>query len=143
MQYDQIPAPATCTVIEIADGHTSTVSVVVTGSGQDVAVAPGEIAEADVSDTYGLAAGQLEVTKTITGPLAGQQGQVVIHTVCDGTALVPDLVILAGATSDRLRSTRASRAGELRGHRDSDRRHKHGVRGCHWQPSDCDDCTRW
>lgn len=101
MQYDQIPAPATCTVTETADGHTSTVSVVVTGSGQDVAVAPGEIAEADVSDTYGLAAGQLEVTKTITGPLAGQQGQVVIHTVCDGTALVPDLVIPSGATGDQ------------------------------------------
>jgi hypothetical protein len=28
---------------------------------------PGEIAEADISDTYGLLPGQLEVTKTIAG----------------------------------------------------------------------------
>ena len=49
---------------------------------------PGEIAEADISDTYGLVPGQLEVTKSIAGPLAGQQGQVVIHTVCNGTALI-------------------------------------------------------
>jgi hypothetical protein len=101
MQYDQIPAPATCTVTETTDGHTSTVSVDVTGSGQTVSVAPGEIAEADIGDTYGLAPGQLEVTKTIAGPLAGQQGQVVIHTVCDGTALAPDFVIPAGATGDQ------------------------------------------
>jgi hypothetical protein len=64
-------------------------------------VTPGEIAEADISDTYGLAAGQLEVIKTITGPVAGQQGPIVIHTVCDGTALAPDFVIPAGATGDQ------------------------------------------
>ena len=74
-QYDQIPAPATCTVTETADGHTSTVSVVVDGSGQTVSVPAGEIAEADISDTYGLVPGQLEVTKTIAGPAAGQQGR--------------------------------------------------------------------
>ena len=96
-QYDHIPAPATCTVTETADGHTSTVSVVVEGSGQTVSVPPGEIVEADISDTYGLVPGQLEVTKTIAGPLAGQQGMVVIHTVCNGTALTPDFVIPAGA----------------------------------------------
>lgn len=100
MQYDNIPAPATCTVTETADGSTSTVSVVVTGSGQPVSIGPGDIAEADISDTYGLAPGQLEVTKSIAGPLAGQQGQVVIHTVCGGTALTPDFVIPAGATGD-------------------------------------------
>ena len=37
------------------------------------------------------------MTKTIAGPLAGQQGMVVIHTVCNGTALAPDFVIPAGA----------------------------------------------
>jgi Domain of unknown function (DUF5979)/Thioester domain len=100
MQYDNIRIPATCRVTETVDGHTSTVSVDVKGSGQTVAVAPGEIAEADISDAYGLAPGQLEVTKSIAGPLAGQQGQVVIHTVCNGTALSPDLVIPAGATGD-------------------------------------------
>jgi hypothetical protein len=99
-QYDGIPAPATCTVTETADGHTSTVSVVVQGSGQTVSIPPGTIPEAGLGDTYGLAPGQLEVTKTIAGELAGQQGQVVIHTVCNGTPLTPDLVIPAGATGD-------------------------------------------
>jgi hypothetical protein len=97
MQYDHIRLPATCTVTEIADGHTSAVSVIVGGSGQKVSVPAGAIVEADISDTYGLLPGQLEVTKTIAGPLAGQQGTVVIHTDCNGTALIPDLVITPGA----------------------------------------------
>ena len=96
-QYDRIRVPAKCTVTEAADGHTSAVSVVVDGSGKTVSVPAGDIAEADISDTYGLVPGQLEVTKTIVGPLAGQQGTVVIHTVCNGTALTPDFVIPAGA----------------------------------------------
>ncbi len=37
------------------------------------------------------------VSKTIAGPAAGSQGQVTIHTVCDGTALTPDFVIGAAA----------------------------------------------
>jgi Domain of unknown function (DUF5979)/Thioester domain len=94
-QYDDIAAGATCTVTETANGHTSAVSVVVKGSGQKVPVPAGKIVEADISDTYGLLPGQLEVTKTIAGSLAGQQGMVVIHTVCNGTPL-PDFVISAG-----------------------------------------------
>ena len=100
-QYDHIRVPATCTVTETADGHTSTVSVDVEGSGQTVSVPAGDIVEADISDTYGLVPGQLEVTKSIAGPLAGQQGEVVIHTVCNGTALTPDFVIPAGAAGDQ------------------------------------------
>ncbi len=100
MQYDNIRLPAKCTVTETVDGHTSTVSVDVVGSGETVSVPAGDIAEADISDTYGLVPGQLEVTKSIAGPLAGQQGQIVIHTVCNGTALSPDLIIPAGATGD-------------------------------------------
>ena len=95
MQYDHIRVPATCTVTETVDGHTSTVSVDVEGSGQTVSVPAGDIVEADISDTYGLVPGELEVTKSIAGPLAGQQGMVVIHTVCNGTALIPDFVIPA------------------------------------------------
>jgi hypothetical protein len=95
-QYDRIRVPAKCTVTETADGHTSAVSVVVEGSGQSVSVPAGDIVEADISDTYGLLPGQLEVTKTIAGSLAGQQGMVVIHTVCNGTAVTPDFVIPAG-----------------------------------------------
>jgi Domain of unknown function (DUF5979)/Thioester domain len=95
-QYDDIPAPTTCTVTETVDGHNSAVSVDVEGSGQTVSVPAGSIAEADVGDTYGLVPGQLEVTKTIAGPLAGSQGQIVIHTVCtspNGTPVTPDFVI--------------------------------------------------
>ena len=39
--------------------------------------------------------GILVINKTITGPAAGLQGQVVIHTVCNGAALTPDFTILA------------------------------------------------
>ena len=101
-QYDRIRVPARCTVTETADGHTTTVGVIVEGSGQTVSIGPGDIAGVDISDTYGGPtpgiAGDLDVSKTITGPLAGQQGMIVIHTVCDGTALSPDFVIPAGAT---------------------------------------------
>ena len=95
-QYDNIPTPATCTVTETVDGHTSTVSVVVEGSGQTVSVPPGDVVEADVSDSYGLLPGQLLVTKTIAGHEAGQQSTVTIHTECDGEPLTPDFVIPAG-----------------------------------------------
>jgi hypothetical protein len=95
-QYDHIRVPATCTVTETADGHTSAVSVVVEGSGETVSVPAGEIVEADISDTYGLHPGQLKVTKTIAGPAAGQQGEIIIHTECNGTVLTPDFVIPAG-----------------------------------------------
>ena len=100
-QYDRITAPATCAVTETADGHTGTVTVVVEGSGQTVTVPPGDVVEADISDTYGLVPGQLEVTKTIAGPRAGQQGTVVIQTVCNGIHLSPDFVIPAGAANDQ------------------------------------------
>ena len=60
-----------------------------------MSVPAGGVVEADISDTYGLRPGQLEVTKTIAGPLAGEQGKVIIHTVCNGAALTPDFVIPA------------------------------------------------
>ena len=63
-----------------------------------VPVGAGEIVNAGISDTYGLLPGQLEVTKTIAGPLRGQQDVVVIHTVCTPAANTPDFPIAAGAT---------------------------------------------
>ena len=100
-RYDDIPAGADCTLTETADGHASAVSVVVEGSGQTVHVPAGGVVEADISDTYGLRPGQLEVTKTIAGPLAGQQGKVIIHTACNGAALTPEFVIPAGTPAER------------------------------------------
>jgi hypothetical protein len=96
MKYRLIRTPARCRITETVDGHTSTVSVVVEGSGQTVRVPPGRRVTANISDTYGLRSGELEVNKTIDGPAAGKQGEVVIHTVCNGTALTPDFVIPAG-----------------------------------------------
>jgi Domain of unknown function (DUF5979)/Thioester domain len=90
-----ITTPASCTVTETGDGSTSAVTVAVTGSGQTVTVPAGDAGTADLTDTYHFAPGSLTVDKTITGPAAGRQGQVTIHTVCDGTALTPDLVIPA------------------------------------------------
>ena len=44
------------------------------------------------------APGSLVVQKTITGPAAGHQGAVTIHTVCNGAALMPDFTIDAATT---------------------------------------------
>ena len=98
-EYDDIPANSSCTVTESDDGSNAFVSVVVTGSGQTVTVPAGGTATADLSDDYTLIPGSLVVSKTIAGPAAGLQGQVTIHTVCDGTALTPDFVIAAGAAA--------------------------------------------
>ena len=112
-QYDQIEAPAQCTVTETADGHTSTVPVVVEGSGQTASVAPGDIVEVHVSDSYAAAfgaasgveaasTGSLLISKTIAGPLARRQGPVTIRVACNGTALSPDFVIAARARAGRV-----------------------------------------
>jgi len=43
------------------------------------------------------ATGSLVINKTLAGPAAGSQGRIVIHVVCNGTALSPDFVIAAGS----------------------------------------------
>ncbi len=97
--YSGIPADSKCTVTETADGSTSTVSVVITGSGQEVTVPADAGATADLTDTYQSRPGSLVVNKTITGPGAGLQSPVTVHTVCGGTALSPDLTVVAGASA--------------------------------------------
>ena len=115
-QYDQIDAPAKCTVTETADGHTSTAPVVVDGSGQTASVAAGDIVEVHISDSYAAAfgaasgiqpasSGSLLISKTTAGPLARRQGPVTIRVACNGTALSPDFVIPA-----RTRAGRVSRS---------------------------------
>ena len=69
--YDNIPAGLTCTVTEEADGSTSTIGVVTTGSPQDVEIGANTEASAELTDTYGPVPGSLEVRKTINGPSAG------------------------------------------------------------------------
>jgi len=94
--YSGISAGASCVVTETADGATSSVSAVVTGSPDTVTIPPGGGGAAHITDTYGAVPGSLLVTKSITGPFAGQQGPVTVHAVCNGTALSPDFVIPAG-----------------------------------------------
>src|SRR6478609_274358 len=97
MTYDNIPVGTKCTVTEIHDGHTSTVTVEVDGSGETVTVGAGT-KTATITDTYSFVTpGVLVVKKSITGPGAGQQGEVVIQPTCDGTGL-PPFTIAAGAT---------------------------------------------
>ena len=93
--YNDIPGGSVCMVVETEDGNTSTLAVLKQGSGTEVTVPPGGTATADLSDTY--LTGELVVSKTITGTAAGSQGEVTIHTVCNGTALIPDLVVPAGS----------------------------------------------
>jgi uncharacterized repeat protein (TIGR01451 family) len=96
--YPGIPAGQRCTVTETQDGATDAVQVTTTGNGQTVRVPAGGTAHAELTDTYTpRPPGTLQVTKVVTGPAAGAQGRVVIHSVCNGTALSPDLVVPAGS----------------------------------------------
>src|SRR6478736_2800272 len=100
MTYDNIPVGTKCTVTEIHDGHTSTVTVEVDGSGETVTVGAGT-KTATITDTYSFVTpGVLVVKKSITGPGAGEQGEVVIQPTCDGTDLAP-FTIAAGATGQQ------------------------------------------
>ena len=89
---------------ETVDGHTSTVAVAVSGSGQEVTIPANGTATAAVTDRYTDVPGSLVVNKTIAGNAAGKQGQVTIGVTCGGTAL-PDFVIPAGADAGTVSKT--------------------------------------
>ncbi len=91
-------------VTETADGKTSTTSVVVVGSGQQVTVPAGGGVTAALSNNYTFLPGSLVVRKTISGPAAGSQAAVTIHVVCGGTALA-DFVIPAGSVAGTIDHT--------------------------------------
>lgn len=99
--YRRIAAGTKCTVIETSNGSVVGTDVVVTGDGQAVTILAGARKTVDVTDTYTAVSSpgpsSLLVTKTIAGPLAGQQGPVTLHVACDGTGPLPDFVIPAGA----------------------------------------------
>ncbi len=96
-RYSNIKAGTSCTVTETANGANSSVTVQTIGGNQTVTIAPGATAEASVIDHYDLAPGTLVVNKAVSGPGAGQQGQITVTATCDGTPLTPALVITAGA----------------------------------------------
>ena len=93
--YTGIPNGTPCRIFEIVDGRTSTISVTVTGRFQTETVAAGTTTSATITDTYTEIPGTILVPKLISGPAAGDQGDITITATCDGTAL-PDIVIPAG-----------------------------------------------
>ena len=102
--YDNIPAGLICTVTEQADGSTSTIGVVTTGSPQDVTISPNAEASAELTDTYAPVPGSLQVGKTINGPSAGSQGAITIAVTC-GSATLPEWTIPAGTGATTLTNT--------------------------------------
>ncbi len=89
----EVPAGSVCTVTELVDGSGGEVTTTVSGSGQSVTVPGGAVVPAGVTNVYGgtegggvLAAetGFLRVRKTIGGPAAGRQGEVVLRVDCGG-----------------------------------------------------------
>ncbi len=96
LTYPDIPAGQECTVTETENGETATVMVDTTGDGQTVTVPAGANVTVALTDTFEpRPPGSLEVTKVITGPAAGNQGPVVIRTMCNGVALTPVLLVPA------------------------------------------------
>ncbi len=95
--YGDIPAGSECTAVASSDGSNAKVSDVEGGGGTAVTIPPGGTATFHLTDTYET--GELVVNKTIEGPAAGLQGQVVVHTVCNGTALAPDLTVPANSVA--------------------------------------------
>jgi len=97
--YRHIVAGTTCIVTETSNGSVVGTDVVVTGDGQQVTIPAGGSKTVAITDTYtpvpSPGPSSLYVTKTIAGPLAGQQGPVTIQVVCNGTAF-PDFNIAGG-----------------------------------------------
>ena len=100
------------------DGSNAKVADIEGSDGTTVTIPPGGTATIYLTDTYET--GELVVNKTITGAAAGLQGQVVIHTVCNGTALTPDFTILANTAGGTYNHTYSGHTGrrELHGDRD-------------------------
>jgi TQXA domain-containing protein len=93
--YTNIPAGSKCTTQVTTDGSNSRVSDLEGGDGNTVDIPAGGTGTIHLTDGYEV--GELVINKTITGPAAGLQGEVVIHTVCNGTALSPDFTIAANS----------------------------------------------
>lgn len=101
--YTDVPADSVCSVTAIEDGHTSTVIVTVVGDGDEVDVPSGGHVTAHLTDTYEHVPdvpGELLVSKTISGPAAGQQGAVTIAVTCalDGTQNLSEQIHIPAGT---------------------------------------------
>ena len=87
--FDGIPAGSTCTVIEVIDGTTETVSVAGVGSGQQVAITPGGVATASLTDTFTAAA----APEATTAPIAEATGTLAVTGAAAQVGRLLDLAV--------------------------------------------------
>ncbi|MQW75430.1 LPXTG cell wall anchor domain-containing protein [Nocardioides sp. dk4132] len=84
LSFTGLPAGAQCTITETENGDNALVNLTASSLEPDtVTIAEGAIVEVVATNEYERAYGQLQVTKRITGPAAGAQGEVVIAVDCD------------------------------------------------------------
>ena len=93
---DDLPVGTVCTVTEPGDGASAAVSVETTVEGSPATVTADEVAQVTVTNTYQAVLSSLQVTKTIAGSAAGEQGAVTVHVSCDN-GLEQDIDIPANA----------------------------------------------
>ncbi|WP_146364568.1 thioester domain-containing protein [Arthrobacter yangruifuii] len=98
-----IPAGAMCTVTEPQSGATDVVTVS-TVLPAVVTIQPGLASEAVVTNDVAYTYGSLVVTKTLTGPGAGQQGDIRIMVTC-GDTFSQEILIPAGTAAGQQVST--------------------------------------
>ena len=99
-RFLNVPAGASCSVTELEDGSTPAI-LVETELPDPFTVPAGGEAEGTVTNTYTFAPGSISVSKAIDGEAAGNQGDIVLQTVCtlDGeTVLDETFTIPAGST---------------------------------------------
>ena len=95
--YPGVAAGALCTGTEVPNGSRGSIVPVIDVVGPlPKRVPPGASTRALVNDDFTAAHSAIKVHKTIKGPQAGEQGEIVITTTC-GTTTLPPLVIPAGA----------------------------------------------
>lgn len=93
--YTDIPAGTECTITETTTGSTQTVLVEPTDD-VTIAIEPGAVVAASITNTATFQPGMLTVTKVVTGDAAGLQGEIVLDVDC-GDALTDTFTVPAGA----------------------------------------------
>ncbi|WP_157005288.1 DUF5979 domain-containing protein [Microbacterium trichothecenolyticum] len=91
---DDLPVGTVCTVTEPQDGSSASVSVTTTVAGSPATITADQITDVTVTNTYETVLSSLQVTKTISGSAAGDQGAVMLHVSCDN-GLEQDITIAA------------------------------------------------
>ena len=93
---EDLPVGTVCTVTEPGNGSSGEVSVSTTVAGSPATITAEPLAAVTVTNTYAAVLSSLQVTKTIAGSAAGDQGAVTMHVSCDN-GLEQDIVVAANA----------------------------------------------